>query len=82
MEDGTAREKVLTYEGTVRSIRRNARKKYSWEERIRIVLEQLIALKLMKPCRNFTCLHLRSLPFQVNCIARNIKLPDLFRSGS
>jgi transposase len=44
MEDDIARKKVSTADETVRNIRRKTRKKrkkYSWEEEIRIVLEGL-----------------------------------------
>jgi transposase len=41
MEDDMARKKVSTAEETVRNIRRKTRKKYSGEEKIRIVLEGL-----------------------------------------
>jgi transposase len=41
MEDNMAKKKVSTAEGTVRNIRRKTRKKYSGEEKIRIVLEGL-----------------------------------------
>ena len=40
-EDDMARKKVSTAEETVRNIRRKTRKKYSGEEKIRIVLEGL-----------------------------------------
>jgi transposase-like protein len=39
MEDDMAKKKVSTAEETVRNIRRKTRKKYSGEEKIRIVLE-------------------------------------------
>jgi transposase len=41
MEDDMAKKKVSTAEETVRNIRRKTRKKYSGEEKIRIVLEGL-----------------------------------------
>jgi transposase len=41
MEDDMPRKKVSSAENTVRNIRRQTRKKYSGEEKIRIVLEGL-----------------------------------------
>ena len=41
MEDDMAKKKVSAAEETIRNIRRKTRKKYSGEEKIRIVLPKL-----------------------------------------
>jgi transposase len=62
-EDDKARKKVSTAEETVQNIRRKTRKKYSAEEKIRIVLEGLRGEQsVAELCRRIgigECLHYR-----------------------